>query len=267
MLDIYKTLISGILEKAKTFKGDWNENDSVSPNYIKNRTHWTEDDRKTLINITVPMESFDVGNGEPAYVLFEQKLVLELNKTYYVTFNNKEYECISWRNDYGGVSIGNGSIFNNSGGNDEPFAFDSYSNGEIYFLMAIEDVKETKIKIEEKLKIFHKLDKEFLPDDVMMAIDEDRLDIIANEVFGGKKYAIKYLDSHGVITSMTYKKFEILEWERYENSFVFREHGVRIMVYMNDVLENEIITDSKTAIVSIPKVTGNLRIEIHVEPR
>lgn len=42
MLDVFKTLTSGILEKAKTFKGDWNENNSSSPNYIKNRPFYSE---------------------------------------------------------------------------------------------------------------------------------------------------------------------------------------------------------------------------------
>lgn len=36
---------NAVIEKAKTFKGDWNENDPSSPNYVKNRTHWVDGDK------------------------------------------------------------------------------------------------------------------------------------------------------------------------------------------------------------------------------
>ncbi len=268
MLDIYKTLISGILEKAKTFKGDWNENDSSSPNYIKNKTHWIEKSEKTLIDTTIPVEDFDE-YGEIFYAPIQKRIILVPGETYYVTFNNEEYECVAWANSEinDGVFIGNGSIYGREGmGGNEPFTCDSYPDGSIY--LNIRERKECKIKIAEKTKIVHKLDKEFLPDDALITIDEDRLETIANSIFEIEKYTIEYLDYNSAITSMTYENIEIIEGKAYENEITFCEYGIQILVYMNDVFKQDIRTgDLSKATIFIPEVTGNLRIEIRIMPR
>jgi hypothetical protein len=95
---------------------------------------------------------------------------LELGKTYNVTFNGKEYNCIAWHpNDGGGILIGNGSICGgedaasgNIGGNNEPFSCDSYENGTCYLNVSEPGTYTIKINLQDE--IIHKIDKKYLPE-------------------------------------------------------------------------------------------------------
>jgi hypothetical protein len=147
MLDVLKTLIDGILEKAKTFKGDWNENDSTSPNYIKNKPFWSNITEHVLVDnltsadyndgINVPLCNFIIGN------------------TYKVIWNGKVYDNLICHEIDGYNVIA--STQNNC-----PFYIDDDGGNDLY----IDAEEEYTVSIIEKKETVHKLDEKYLPNDI-----------------------------------------------------------------------------------------------------
>lgn len=180
MLEAFKTLISGILEVAKSYKGDWNENDSSSPNYVKNRTHYTtEDDVVLFEDYSISIES-----GPVTFPLPDDKGLI-IGETYKVIWDEIEYNCQAF--EVNGMSVIGNSI--PMGGNDtgEPFFV---ATGITYYDTAESDNMciifgeqgEHVFSIYKKGEVVHKLDKKYLPED----IDE----VIKDKFHGGVGYMI-----------------------------------------------------------------------------
>lgn len=180
MLEAFKTLISGILEVAKSYKGDWNENDSSSPNYIKNRTHYATEDE------TVLFEDYSVSiDAEPLFLSFPGDNGLIIGENYKVIWDEIEYNCQAF--EVNGMSAIGNSI--PMGGNDtgEPFFV---ATGITYYDTAESDNMciifgeqgEHVFSIYKKGEVVHKLDKKYLPED----IDE----VIKDKFHGGVGYMI-----------------------------------------------------------------------------
>jgi hypothetical protein len=55
-----KTFYNALAQKMKSFRGNWNQNDPSADDYIKNRTHWVDDDGtvhkldKKFIDVDMP---------------------------------------------------------------------------------------------------------------------------------------------------------------------------------------------------------------------
>ena len=61
--------------------------------------------------------------SEDLYSQLPLSLYAEIGKTYYITFNGVNYECVAWNNGDTANIIGNGSIYGGEGqGEDVPFA-------------------------------------------------------------------------------------------------------------------------------------------------
>ena len=162
MKDILKTLVNGILEIVKTYKGDWKENNPSSPNYIKNRTHWIDEEKinETVLNETILIED--------EYAMFNTKLLLNTDRTYYVTLNGVEYICKPWIGYEDNVCIGNGNIYGGEGMGDldYPFSCDSYYyDKNIYLNVNSGDEGEYHVVIKEvgMIETIHTLDEKYLP--------------------------------------------------------------------------------------------------------
>ena len=189
MKDKFTTFVNGILEIVKTYKGDWKESNPSSPNYIKNRTHWVDEEK---INEIVLNETISVNDG---YEMFNTKLYLNMDRTYYVTLDGVEYVCKPWRGNYDMVAIGNGDVFGGEGlGNlDYPFSCDSYIDESIY-LNVNSDEGEYHVVIREEgiIETIHTLDEKYLP-----PMDSDFDKIVDSEclviVDGG------YMDADGYV--------------------------------------------------------------------
>lgn len=189
MLDVFKTLTNGILEKAKTFKGDWNENDSNSPNYIKNRTHWVEPAQIVI----AAEQTFSGTQFGPVMV----KTPIIEGQKYTVIYNGTEYECTA-RNYDGYLMLGNNAVYEYDNGintdTGEPFAIEWGSRGtdlDGYGYSNVDTQHIIKIVIDgEKV---HKLDEKYLPDlsqyakadDIYNAMDQVYSDIdnLSNNVY------------------------------------------------------------------------------------
>lgn len=128
------------------------------------RTHWEGVEKVDVIaetTVTIP--------SDHAKALLPDTTQLTVGKTYFIILDGVSYECVAWySDDECAVIIGNGAIFGGEGGNDEPFSCDSYSDGEIY--LNTEKAGTYTISISTEENIVHKLDKKYLPDEVIDSI-------------------------------------------------------------------------------------------------
>ena len=160
MNEFTRTIINGLKTYIQKSRGNWNQNDETAVDYIKNRTHWSEVGLvKVLPKTTIHINDYDEISND---------ITLELGKTYNVTFNGKEYNCIAWSND-DAILIGNGSIYGgedvasgNIGGNNEPFSCDNYEDGTLY--LNVSESGTYTIKISGQGEVIHKIDKKYLPE-------------------------------------------------------------------------------------------------------
>ena len=166
MLETFKTLISGVLEVAKSYKGDWKENDSSSPNYIKNRTHWTSVENVSVLPSTT-LNSMEFVLSSP----------LVEGITYTVIFNGIEYKCVA-KNYSGYIMIGNNALYqyDNDDQTDtgEPFAFECHEgNKEALGHFADTVTEAPTISITYEKEVVHKLDKKYIdmPDGIVVEDD------------------------------------------------------------------------------------------------
>lgn len=128
------------------------------------RTHWEEVEEVNAIAETTVTISED--NSDAALPDTTQ---LTVGKTYFVILNGVSYECVAWySDDEEAVIIGNGDIFGGVGGNGEPFSCDSYSNNHIYLNTKKAGTYTISVSTEEN--VVHKLDKKYLPDEVIDSI-------------------------------------------------------------------------------------------------
>ena len=131
-----------------------------------NRTHWEGVEEVEIIAETTVTISEDDSDAD-----LPKTTQLTVGQTYFVILDGVSYECVAWQsNEYPDtVIIGNGAIFGGEGGNGEPFSCDSYSNGIIY--LNTEKAGTYTISISTMENVVHKLDKKYLPDEVIDSID------------------------------------------------------------------------------------------------
>ena len=128
------------------------------------RTHWEEVEEVEIITETTVTISEDNSDAD-----LPKTTQLTVGQTYFVILDGVSYECVAWySDDEDAVIIGNGAIFGGEGGNGEPFSCDSYSSGNIY--LNTEKAGTYTISISTMENIIHKLDKKYLPDEVIEGI-------------------------------------------------------------------------------------------------
>ena len=128
------------------------------------RTHWEE-----VVKVNVVAETTVTIPGDGDYESLPDTTQLTVGKTYFVILNGVSYECVAWySDDEDAVIIGNGAICGGEGGNGEPFSCDSHSNGHIY--LNTEKAGTYTISVSTEENVVHKLDKKYLPDEVIDSI-------------------------------------------------------------------------------------------------
>ena len=129
------------------------------------RTHWEEVEEVEILAETTVTISSDGGTK-----LLSETTQLTIGQTYFVILDGVSYKCVAWYSDSeDAVMIGNGAIYGGEGGNGEPFSCDNYSNGNIY--LNTEKAGTYTISISTMENVVHKLDKKYLPDEVVESID------------------------------------------------------------------------------------------------
>lgn len=166
MNNYMKTIISGLKQWVSSQKSDWNQNDSSSANYIKNRTHYV--DKKEIIE--VPQTTFTTADMGGVYgVILDITTYPKIStdgEIRTVVFDGINYECSSVFLSSDGFFLGNGELLGRPS-TGEPFAYIyDKNNGSA---VATTDTEPTEHTIEIKYikETIHKLDKKYLPDDLV----------------------------------------------------------------------------------------------------
>lgn len=158
-------------DKSELVQSDWDQNNSATLDYIKNRPFYTEDPTKVVI---VEEETLTVGSD--LYVEC-QFFPFEIGNTYFVTFNGTEYECVAWSdpNYEAGktVCVGNGTFLGSDGyGDDLPFVIESYPVwGKVTYLN-VGETGDYILSVSETQPIVHQIDIKYVPhDDTKMNVE------------------------------------------------------------------------------------------------
>jgi hypothetical protein len=163
-------ILSGIKQKLKNHRGNWEQNDPTADDYIKNRPFYSEN----TTNIIVPEIIVDFNNGNPYNDPFSIEFVA--GEEYTVVWDGVEYKCIAYiAQGPNSPSIGNGSIGDASGGNDEPF-FCTVYNGTVMLFSS--DYNEHRISIFTATNIVHQIDPKYVPMPEGIVTESDVYDIV-----------------------------------------------------------------------------------------
>lgn len=160
MMNVFKTLTNGILEKAKTFKGDWNENDSSSPNYIKNRPFYEDPNEEIIEKVMVQY----TGHFTP-WNDYTPDFKLILGKDYIVTVDGVKYTRKCVLDNYGDMVLGSFSVGEEQyDGTGDPFYIYYHPEG-IYSGVCIEPPGKHSVSIDREIASgIHKIDEKYLPE-------------------------------------------------------------------------------------------------------
>lgn len=150
--------INEVDEKASV-QPDWNQTDETALDFIKNRTHWEE---KNYVEIISKSVTFD---GQAA-ILSEEAIKLTAGKTYSVTVNGTEYNCVAIDGTASGGTaddflLGNTSIVGVGANTGEPFVMMFVHNMGVRMVMSDGSTTATVSIVDKQLDV-HKLDNKFL---------------------------------------------------------------------------------------------------------
>lgn len=154
-------LLAAMIGKIR--KSDWNQDDETAPDYIKNRTHWYREYRTILLTErTLTCRGYSKGSA-----VYNERPELEIGKTYVVTWDNVDYECVC-KDAYGGRPY----LGNTAQSNYYPDVKDGfYDSGEPFHIICLDngiDVAgqsgEHTFLIAEAHTETKQLDEKYLPD-------------------------------------------------------------------------------------------------------
>lgn len=146
------------LETLASVQPDWNQNNESAVDFIKNRTHWIEVGDRTLV-----MEEQTVSCRDSNYSMHTAIAPIISGKTYIVTLDGIEYECVAFDGDsspYLAVQV-----------NENTFTFDYYIDDNRISFGARRITASFIAKIEESNVAYVPLDEKFIPDTIARQVD------------------------------------------------------------------------------------------------
>lgn len=159
MQNFIKTIINGVQKwtkkEIKKSTADWNQNDASADDYVKNRTHWTEE---TPFIVVENLSSQDY----PSEVY--PRHVFTIGFEYDVTWNGVLYERLICQ------SIGGYNALGNSDGDNLPFYIDD-DNGSGLHIRALDGSEDWTLSIVEYVVEVHELDPKYLPEDTATKLE------------------------------------------------------------------------------------------------
>lgn len=152
-----------------TVSSNWKAEEGEA-GYILNRSHWVEfgdEEREVIPETAVELKEQSVG-GLAGFLSGAEFIS---GDKYFVYWNGKRYKCIGEAhgkdaNGNPAVYIGNYAKLTDEGDTGEPFALVSILGGEIVAVHPMDETTELTLKVTAANKIYHKLPKEYLPDDI-----------------------------------------------------------------------------------------------------
>ena len=167
-------------------QSNWNQNDETAGDHVLNRTHWKEviGTDGALFDGNIDFTSmYKVVPTNGSSTLYE-------GAHYTVTWNGVEYNMVGMKNQYDEIYLGNLYHMDRSNNTGEPFCILSYGANTLYVYKASSTKETINAKIVgEQITIWHKLDKNYLPDDIgggsasASAFAEDAVGVLAESGF------------------------------------------------------------------------------------
>lgn len=143
---------------GSVIQSDWNQNNPTAPDYVKNRTHYTE----TVDSELIPKTDHTFGVG-PMGVYSMATVDLVEGNTYTVMWDEQEYECICYQTG-NGLAIGCSTFIGVEGfDNGEPFVFD-VNIGTGATIVMVSKAGEHTFSVLGKVEKIHKLDPKYIKD-------------------------------------------------------------------------------------------------------
>ena len=144
---------------------DWAQNDETQGGYIQNRTHWKEIVKGETVLSTKNI-SFTAGSNSK--MVTSLKVALTEGEKYIVSWNGVEYEVVAMTAE-GSSSpyLGNASLKNSENPVSEyPFCIQGTSLITYFYRDNTGEAETIPVSITKGEIIYHKLDKNYLPDDI-----------------------------------------------------------------------------------------------------
>ena len=149
---------------------DWNQNDETAVDYIKNRPFYSEKDIAEIIP-----ETTTTGDGQGAQFLFTEPLDLVIGKTYTITIDGVEHECVG--KDFGSIigapfaicALGNLSVINSDLDNTgETFVLagstEMIEDGMYGTAIVLSANTEVTLSVKGNNEIIHHIDPKYIKD-------------------------------------------------------------------------------------------------------
>lgn len=224
---------------------DWNQNDPNAPDYVKNRTHWSE---FVEIHPTVEVTPEYDPTFNAAITYFEQYVPIKLGNIYKIIFDGVEYICEPFMASIQGLSfpaIGN-TIIAGAEDSGEPFAIASLNLGtDVLSGVVCMDMNPHTVSILENGA--HKISPKFipspeelwihtteiLPETEMLPSDEPGLFYLPQGIFftPGTEYIVTY---NGIDYKTTAAIFEGMDIAYIGNFTLSTDEPFAILPYETD---------------------------------
>lgn len=156
-VDVVEQMLSVV--RGEIVQADMAVNDPTSAAYVKNRTHWTEEETVYILPETM-LTKGDDGEYEP--IPLSQSIIV--GQTYNIFWDGIEYICVAKSAESvqaGVIYIGDGTIFGLES-EDVPFLI-AIQNSEVY-CYPIDEFVEVIISISHKTATVHTLDPKYIKD-------------------------------------------------------------------------------------------------------
>lgn len=185
---------------------DWNASEG-EVGYIKNRTHYIGKEKVDILSATaLPYD----GAG---YFVLSTSLNLEAGKEYTVIWNSDTYSVtaqeVSWPDS--GIGLGNCSQMGGTG-NNEPFGI-SYSDDTL-FCIPYDGLISATLTIQGDSFVYHRLAKDFLPEDVVYSEEltaglSGKVDVVSGKGLSTNDYTTADKEKVSTIDSKSSVQFVI----------------------------------------------------------
>ena len=165
-----KTLIKGLVQKMKSFRGNWEQNDPTADDYIKNRPFYTEGEKEAVI---IPEMVVSISNYFTT-VTYSPIIPFEVGKTYNVLWNGDSYSCVA--NELDGIPAIGDFEFSSL-----PFciAVDKGMFGGAYIASPTDG--DYTVLVTGSVEVVHKIDRKYIDIPTNLATTDD-VQSVANKV-------------------------------------------------------------------------------------
>lgn len=150
---------------------DWNQDDDMADDYIKNRPFYDRKASARLLNGTFKFTSDN--NLYIAKPTFEYDFII--GETYTVKFDGRTFKCNAIKiNDYW-YALGNLSLINMGENTNEPFVIEKQSSG--YSIKTNNPKSNISVEVTGNAMVATKIPEKYLPDNISVQSDWNQTDI------------------------------------------------------------------------------------------